>query len=127
MSRMHQIKTFLAPSAQRFYEFLQDEEMSSLLVQMETLNKKISRNHNQQKSNLTELTDYMPKQFRNQVYSELSTETNSLIISLKSQFDSKGVSVALGITSPGKVKENIINYYKNMHLLADLAIKNNSI
>jgi len=54
----------LAPSAQRFYEFLQDEEMSSLLVQMETLNKEILRNLNQQKSDLTELTDHMPKLFR---------------------------------------------------------------
>ena len=65
MSRLHQIKTLLAPSAQRFYEFLEDEEMKSLLVQMETLNQEISRNHQQQKSNLTELTDFMPKKFKN--------------------------------------------------------------
>ena len=125
MSRLHQIKTLLAPSAQRFYEFLEDEEMKSLLVQMETLNQEISRNHQQQKSNLTELTDFMPKKFRNQINSELSSEQCGHIRSFKSQFDSKGVSVAMGTSSLGKVKENIINYYKNMHLMADLTIKNN--
>ena len=125
MSRLHQIKTLLAPSAQRFYEFLEDEEMKSLLVQMETLNQEISRNHHQQKSNLTELTDFMPKKFRNQINSELSSEQCSHIRSFKGQFDSKGVSVAMGTSSLGKVKENIINYYKNMHLMADLTIKNN--
>jgi hypothetical protein len=41
--------------------------MKSLLLQMETLNKEISRNLNQQKSNLAELTDNMPKLFRVQV------------------------------------------------------------
>ena len=125
MSRLHQIKTLLAPSAQRFYEFLEDEEMKSLLVQMETLNQEISRNHYQQKSNLTELTDFMPKKFRNQINSELSSEQCSHIRSFKGQLDSKGVSVAMGTSSLVKVKENIINYYKNMHLMADLTIKNN--
>lgn len=101
--------------------------MSRLLVQMETLNKEISRNLNQQKSNLTEFTDFMSKSFRNQVDSERSNELTSLIRNFKSKFDSKGVAVITGTASPGKVKENFVNYYKNMHMLADLAIKNNSI
>lgn len=60
---------------------------------METLNKEISRNLNQQKSNFTELTESVHTKFRNQA--KRSEELSSFI--RKSQFDSKGASVASGV------------------------------
>lgn len=69
----------------------------------------------------------MPKLFRAHASQELFKSSSGFIRSFKCQFDNKGPSVVLGTTSSGKVKENFVNYYKNMHLLADLAIRNNSI